>query len=60
MVSLFSRGRIAWILAIVVGIIVLIIGIATNTVFLIIVGIALIILGGIFLALSYGTRGQTD
>ncbi len=38
MPGIVARGRIAWILAVIVGVILLIIGIASNTSFLTIVG----------------------
>jgi membrane protein implicated in regulation of membrane protease activity len=60
MVRLIARGRIAWILAIILGVVLLIVGIASNNTFLIVVGAAFLIFGLIFLIMSLATKGQTD
>ena len=60
MPGIVARGRTAWILAVIVGVILLIIGIVSNTTFLTIVGAGFLILGGIFLILSLATGGRTD
>lgn len=60
MVGFFARGRIAWYLAIALGLILLIWGIVAAITWLWVVGIIFILFGGIFLILSYVTKGQTD
>ena len=70
-VNVFARGRIAWILAIVFGVITGITGAGIGATkgwswnhavagWLVGVGAAFAVVGVIFLILSYVTRGQTD
>jgi hypothetical protein len=58
--SIFARGRIAWILGMVFGIIVAIVGAVMNNTFLIVVGSGFGLFGLVFLILSLVTHGQTD
>jgi drug/metabolite transporter superfamily protein YnfA len=60
MVSLFARGRIAWILSIVLGVILIIIGAAAPSTFALVAGIVFALFGGVFLVLSLVTKGATD
>jgi hypothetical protein len=60
MVSLFARGRIAWIAAIVLGVILIIIGAAAPSTFALVAGILFALVGGVFLVLSLVTKGATD
>ena len=60
MFGFVASGRIAWIIGIVVGVILLIIGLVADILFLTIVGIGLVALGGLFLILSLVTKGQSD
>jgi 4-hydroxybenzoate polyprenyltransferase len=60
MFGLITRGRITWIIAVVLGAILLIIGIAANIPLLIWVGAIVLVIGAIFLILSVVTKGQTD
>lgn len=60
MFGLSARGRITWILAIILGLILLIIGIVANIMFLIIAGAIILVFGVVFLILSLVTKGQTD
>lgn len=58
--GLFARGRIAWVLGLALGIILLIIGIVIPSMWLIIAGAVVVVFCGVFLILSYVTHGQTD
>lgn len=60
MVGVFARGRIAWVAAIVLGLVLLIIGLAMNLQWLWIVGIAFAVFGAVFLIISLVTKGQSD
>jgi hypothetical protein len=60
MVGLFARGRIAWVVAIVFGVILLIVGLAMNLQWLWMVGIAFAVVGAIFLIISLVTKGRSD
>lgn len=60
MVGVFARGRIAWVAAIVLGLVLLIIGLAMNLQWLWIVGVALAVFGAVFLIISLVTKGQSD
>ncbi len=60
MVGFIARGRIAWILAIVLGAVLLIVGIGPGNTFLIVVGAAFLVFGLIFLIMSLATKGRTD
>lgn len=60
MVGLIARGRIAWILAAVLGAILLIIGIALGGTVLIVAGIVFLVFGVVFLVMSIATKGKTD
>lgn len=60
MVGIMARGRIAWILAAVLGAVLLIIGIALSNSFLIIAGIVILAFGVIFLIASIATKGRSD
>jgi hypothetical protein len=60
MPGFIARGRIAWILAIILGAVLLIVGIVSNNTFLIIVGALFLVFGLIFLIMSLATRGRTD
>ena len=55
-----ARGRTAWILAVIVGAVLLVIGLVVDMMFLTIVGAAFLILGGIFLIMSLASGGRTD
>ena len=57
---LFARGRIAWILAMILGVILVIVGAVTAWWWLLVVGILFFLFGLIFLILSYVTKGRTD
>ena len=60
-VPLFTAwGRTAWYCAIGFGLVLLVLGLILTLMWLIIVGIAFMVFGGVFLILSYVTRGQTD
>jgi len=61
MAGVFARGRAAWIAAMVLGIVLAIIGLATgmNT-WLIVVGVAFFLFGAVMLVLSLATKGQSD
>ncbi len=59
-VSFVARGRIAWILALVFGLVLLVIGLAVQQTFLAIVGGAFALFGLIFLILSLATGGRSD
>ncbi|MFI7742514.1 hypothetical protein [Kocuria rhizosphaericola] len=60
MVGVLVRGRAAWIAAVVLGAILLIVGFAIDQTFLVVVGAAFLVIGIIFLILSLLTRGRTD
>lgn len=60
MVGVFARGRIAWVAAIVLGLVLLIIGLAMTLQWLWIVGVAFAVFGAIFLIISLVTKGQSD
>lgn len=60
MVGVFARGRIAWVAAIVLGLVLLIIGLAMNLQWLWIVGVAFAVFGAVFLIISLVTKGQSD
>lgn len=60
-VTIFTaRGRIAWYCAIAFGLVLLVVGLALPQTWLTIVGIAFIVFGGVFLILSFLTKGGTD
>lgn len=59
-VSLFARGRIAWYLAAGLGAVLLVVGLVMSLPWLAVVGGAFLVLGGLFLILSYVTHGQSD
>jgi drug/metabolite transporter (DMT)-like permease len=60
MLSVLVRGRLAWIAAIVLGVILIIIGAAGSSTFALIAGIAFAVFGAVFLILSLVTKGATD
>lgn len=60
MVGIIFRGRPAWIAASIFGLILLIIGLVINVSFLTFVGGAFLVLGLIFLIISFATHGQSD
>lgn len=60
MVGVMARGRAAWIAAIVLGAILLVVGIFIDQTFLVIAGAGFLVLGIIFLVLSLVTGGRTD
>jgi len=58
--SILVRGRIAWILGLIVGVVLLIVGLVTKEIFFIVAGA---VFGGfslVFLILSLVTKGATD
>lgn len=60
MVGIIARGRIAWVLSAVLGLVLLIIGIVTNATFWIVAGIVFLAFGVIFLVASIVTKGRSD
>lgn len=60
MPSVVITGRPAWIAGIVLGVILLVIGIVTSQTILIIGGVAFMVLGLLFLILSFATGGRSD
>jgi membrane protein implicated in regulation of membrane protease activity len=60
MIGFFARGRIAWILALIVGVGLIIAGALVPNTFLLIVGVAAAAFGLIFLILSLVSGGATD
>ena len=60
--SIFASGRIAWILAIVLGIILFVIGVASTpkSTFFMVAGAAAFLFGVIFLIISFVTKGKAD
>ncbi len=60
MPSIFARGRIAWILAMILGAVLIIVGAVTAKVGLLVLGIVVFLFGLLFLILSYRTKGQSD
>lgn len=60
MVGIFARGRIAWILAMILGVVLIIVGAVIANWALLVAGIVVFLFGLIFLILSYVTKGQTD
>jgi len=60
MPSIVITGRPAWIAGIVLGVILLVIGIVASQTVLIIGGVGFIVLGLLFLILSFVTGGQSD
>ena len=60
MPSLVIRGRLAWVAAIVLGVILIIIGAVQPSTFFLIAGIVFAAFGAIFLILSLVSRGATD
>lgn len=60
MVGFIARGRIAWVLAAVLGAVLLILGIVMSQTLLVFVGIASLAFGIIFLAMSIASGGRTD
>ena len=60
MPSVVISGRPAWIAGIVLGVILLVIGIVASQTFLIIGGVGFMVLGLLFLILSFVTGGQSD
>jgi membrane-bound ClpP family serine protease len=57
---LTARGRIAWILAMILGVILFIVGATTHQTFFLVAGILFFVFGLIFLILSLATKGRTD
>jgi hypothetical protein len=62
MTLFFAKGRIAWICAMVFGVILVVVGavLSPPNVFLIVTGAAFFVLGLIFLIISLVTKGQSD
>jgi hypothetical protein len=62
MLSIFARGRIAWILSMILGTILVIVGsiLSPTNFFVIVAGAAFFLFGLVFLILSFVTHGQTD
>lgn len=60
MVWLFARGRIAWIVAIILGVVMTVIGLINNAPFLVTVGVGMGVFGIAFLVVSVVTRGRID
>ena len=60
MPGIVITGRPAWIAGIVLGVILLVIGIVASQTVLIIGGVGFIVLGLLFLILSFVTGGQSD
>jgi hypothetical protein len=60
MVGIFARGRIAWILGLVLGVVLLIVGLVMGETWAIITGSGFGLFGLIFLIISLVTRGQSD
>jgi len=61
MVGVFARGRAAWIAAMVLGIVLAVIGLATGTnTWLIVAGVVFFLFGAVMLVLSLATKGRTD
>ncbi len=60
MPSVVISGRPAWIAGIVLGVILLVIGIVASQTVLIIGGVGFMVLGLLFLILSFVTGGQSD
>ena len=62
MPTIVVRGRLAWICAMILGAILIIVGAVMNPaqVFLIVGGVAFFVFGLVFLILSFATRGATD
>ena len=60
MPGIVISGRPAWIVGIVLGVILLVIGIVASQTFLIIGGVGFMVLGLLFLILSFVTGGQSD
>ena len=54
------RGRLAWIVGLIFGIVLLVIGLTTSNTFLTIVGAGFAIFGLVFLILSIATKGRSD
>jgi membrane-bound ClpP family serine protease len=55
-----ARGRIAWILAMILGAILFIVGASTQQTFFLVAGIAFFVFGLVFLILSLVSKGRTD
>jgi hypothetical protein len=60
MPGIFARGRIAWILAMILGFVLIVVGAVTANWALLIGGIVILLFGLVFLILSYVTKGRTD
>jgi hypothetical protein len=60
MPGIIARGRIAWILAIVLGVALIVVGAVTTSYWAIGTGSGFALFGVIFLILSFVTRGRTD
>ncbi len=60
MVGIIFRGRPAWIAASIFGLILLVIGLIINMSFLTFAGGAFLVIGLIFLVLSFVTNGRSD
>jgi hypothetical protein len=60
--GIFARGRIAWILAMILGVVLVIVGAVMTppNIGLIVGGVVVFLLGLIFLIISYVTKGQSD
>jgi drug/metabolite transporter superfamily protein YnfA len=58
--SLITKGRLAWIAAIVLGVILIIVGAVQPSTFFLIAGIVFAAFGVIFLILSLVSKGATD
>jgi membrane-bound ClpP family serine protease len=59
-VGIFARGRIAWILALILGVILIVVGAFTAMWWLLVVGVLFFLFGLVFLILSFVTHGQSD
>lgn len=62
MAGIFASGRIAWILGMVLGVVLIIVGavLSPPNIGLIVGGAVCFLLGLLFLILSYVTKGQSD
>ncbi len=61
MAGIFARGRSAWVAAMILGVVVLVIGLATGSyTWLVVVGAAVFLFGAVMMILSMMTKGQSD
>lgn len=60
MLGVLVRGRAAWIAAIVLGAVLLVIGLAVDQAFFVVAGAGFLVFGTVFLILSLVTRGRSD